>query len=643
MTGEVFRPHSKRAWVPRLALGLMLACITLLFAATPRASALEIGLMSGENAWLEPEQWDVMDHSGVTVYRLMVRDNTGWAANYDAAFTYAAERGITILPYFYGFQGSERFPTNAVYEKTGSGSWQEWVEYFVRRYGYSGTFWPAHPSLPYKPVTAWEIWNEPNRAANNPGGTIVQPQAYAEFLRYTSYLVKAAQYAQSGSGTQVVFGGLYSPLKTEKNGKGEYVKMSVADFLKVAHIAGLGEHFDSLSVHPYGFTTGDKLAQFKAYVEEARTALNLYSSAKTLSLSEVGWPVGAPGEIYVSEVDQAELLTKSFNWVQSEWWNKNISNVIWYTYRDTSVLESWADSAGLRPKSKGAAFRASWYRLQEQTGAPKWPVVEWHMDNLGGKIASDPDISSWGYGRLDVFAKGPENELLHRAYNGGWQAWENFGGNLASAPSAVSWGPNRVDVVARSTTNNLLHWAWNGSEWVADTIEANITSAPDISSRGYGILDIFARGPKNELVHRWFNGFWGPWENLGGTLEGGPGAVSWNSHRMDVVGRAPNGTVPHWAWNEVSWPFDNLGGNITSDPDISSRGYGSLDVFAKGGGNELVHLGFNGTWGVWEALPGGTIASGPGAVSWNSERIDVVARATDDSVAHWSYGLVLPN
>ncbi len=586
-----------------------------------------------------------MDHSGVTVYRLMARYTDQWATEYDTAFRLAAERGITILPYLYNFNGTQQFPIKTTYEKEGYGTWKWWVETFVRRYGYGGTFWSQNPSVPYKPVTAWEVWNEPNRAANNPGGTTVQPQNYAEFLRYTSTIVKAAQYAQNGSGTQVVFGGLYSPDTTQKNGNGEYIKMSVAEFLQVAHIAGIGEHFDSLSLHPYGFTAGDKLAKFKSYVEEARTALNKYSYAKTLLLTEVGWPIGAPSETYVSEVDQAELLTKSFSWVQSEWWNLNISNVIWFDYRDhPGALNSWADYCGLRDDAAGAPFRPSWYRLQEQTGAPKWPVTEWHVDNLGGNITSDPDISSWEYGRLDVFARGPSNELLHRAFAGGaWQPWENFGGNLASAPSAVSWGPNRVDVVARSTTNNLLHWAWNGSAWVADTISGNITSAPDISSRGYGILDIFAKGPNNELVHRWFNGGWGLWENLGGTIASGPGAVSWNSHRMDVVARATNNTVAHWAWNEVAWPTDNLGGNITSDPDISSRGYGTLDIFAKGGGNELVHLGFDGSaWGTWEALPGGTIASGPGAVSWNNERIDVVAKAPDNSVAHWAYGLLLP-
>ena len=34
----------------------------------------------------------------------------------------------------------------------------------ARRYGPGGTFWRTHPGVPYYPVRAWEIWNEPNLA-----------------------------------------------------------------------------------------------------------------------------------------------------------------------------------------------------------------------------------------------------------------------------------------------------------------------------------------------------------------------------------------------------------------------------------------------------------------------------------------------
>ena len=32
----------------------------------------------------------------------------------------------------------------------------------ARRYGRGGSFWKAHPRLPYEPITDYEVWNEPN-------------------------------------------------------------------------------------------------------------------------------------------------------------------------------------------------------------------------------------------------------------------------------------------------------------------------------------------------------------------------------------------------------------------------------------------------------------------------------------------------
>jgi hypothetical protein len=273
---------------------------------------------------------------------------------------------------------------------------------------------------------------------------------------------------------------------------------------------------------------------------------------------------------------------------------------------------------------------------------PPPPPPGWYTDNLGGSIASDPDMSTRGYGTLSVFARGTNNHLMHKGYgNGNWASWEDLGGSLTSGPGAVSWNSDRIDVVARTTNNSVAHWAWSTRGWVIDNLGGNITSDPDISSWGYGRLDVFARGTNNHLMHRAFaNGNWQSWEDLGGTLASGPGAVSWSANRIDVVARATDNTVLHWAWNGSAWVQDNLGGDIASDPDISSKGYGGLDIFARSPAGDLVHLGYNGAWN-WEWLgwlSGDTLASGPGAVSWNSSRIDVAGRTGSGTVAHWAWG-----
>jgi hypothetical protein len=275
------------------------------------------------------------------------------------------------------------------------------------------------------------------------------------------------------------------------------------------------------------------------------------------------------------------------------------------------------------------------------------PPGTWASDNLGGTLTSDPDISSWGPGRLDVFAKGTDNGLWHKAFNNtSWFNWEKIGSaTLASGPGAVSWGTGRLDMVARKSDNTAMHWwfdassgIWNGPE----NLGGSITGDPDIAAWGPNRLDIFAKGTDSGLSHRaWDTSMWFPWDKVGSaTLASSPAAVSWGSGRIDMVARKSDNTVMHWWFDAVNGVWngpENLGGNITSDPDISSWGPNRLDIFAKGTENNLVHKFWNGAgWSGWENL-GGSLASGPGAVSWGANRIDVVARASDNSIQHWYY------
>ena len=41
-------------------------------------------------------------------------------------------------------------------------------------------------------------------------------------------------------------------------------------------------------------------------------------------------------------------------------------------------------------------------------------------ETLGGQLTSGPGVASWGPGRLDVFARGSDNSLIHKWYSNGW-------------------------------------------------------------------------------------------------------------------------------------------------------------------------------------------------------------------------------
>src|SRR5258707_816180 len=59
----------------------------------------------------------------------------------------------------------------------------------ARRYGPSGSFWAQNPQLPRHPITAWQIWNEPNL----PVYWRPRPSAaaYVQMLRLASQRIKA--------------------------------------------------------------------------------------------------------------------------------------------------------------------------------------------------------------------------------------------------------------------------------------------------------------------------------------------------------------------------------------------------------------------------------------------------------------------
>lgn len=287
----------------------------------------------------------------------------------------------------------------------------------------------------------------------------------------------------------------------------------------------------------------------------------------------------------------------------------------------------------------------------------------WYLGTLGEpKAISDPDASSWGQYRLDFFVRNSEDKLRHKAYAGtGWTEWKTIGGGpeLLSGPGAVSWGSNRIDVVAKAPKKaepgktTIGHWATGdgGKNWAYDELgEENATSDPDASSWGSGRLDFFVRGKNGELRHKYYDGAWSSWKTVpvGPALDSGPAAVSWGTNRIDVVARIEGGSVGHWATADggKNWAYDNLGGNIVGAPDASTRGAYTLHFFGRSPGNQLVTKTYNGLWSGWETVPIGPLYSGPGAVSWNSERTDVVGLVSDPEeeakpeeeggIVHWA-------
>jgi len=96
--------------------------------------------------------------------------------------------------------------------------------------------------------------------------------------------------------------------------------------------------------------------------------------------------------------------------------------------------------------------------------------------------------------------------LWSSSANANWSNWENLGGVITTAPTAASWGSNRIDIFARGQNNAMWHKWWNGNGWSGgEDLGGVITTAPDCVSWGANRIDCFARGQNNAVWHKWWN------------------------------------------------------------------------------------------------------------------------------------------
>jgi hypothetical protein len=94
----------------------------------------------------------------------------------------------------------------------------------------------------------------------------------------------------------------------------------------------------------------------------AREALtNVYSSAKSIWITDLGWATGTEAELksleehhpaerknFVTEGEQASLLSSSFEMIENHSTEWEIKSLIWYAYRDDNSEVAWQNHAGLR-------------------------------------------------------------------------------------------------------------------------------------------------------------------------------------------------------------------------------------------------------------------------------------------------------
>jgi hypothetical protein len=220
------------------------------------------------------------------------------------------------------------------------------------------------------------------------------------------------------------------------------------------------------------------------------------------------------------------------------------------------------------------------------------------VESLGGTLAGDPVAVTSGMRRLDVFAHGAGGWLLHWWWDDDWggmlgpETWTE--GRVVYDPIAVGHG-NVIDGDARSATNDLLQWS------LRDGVTPDPSAFGGTVTTGVAALfrdrvpDVFAGGQQGGLTHWGFVHVVGSaqdrmgWEELGGSLVGSPAVASWGWRRIDVVARGADGRLQHWGWAGDQRFYDSAGVWHTGrwfGPDLNLPGRcdGDPSMVAVGGG-----------------------------------------------------------
>lgn len=199
----------------------------------------------------------------------------------------------------------------------------------------------------------------------------------------------------------------------------------------------------------------------------------------------------------------------------------------------------------------------AWLRFRSSSQAPWEP---WF--SLGGRFTSDLAVASWGPNRLDVFGRGSDAALWHRAFDGSWGPWQSLGGALASEPDVASWGAGRLDVFAVGTDGTMWHRAFGGTAWA-------------------------------------------PWEPLGGAFRSGPGVASVQDGLVDVAARGGDDRVWLRSWTGAAWTaWTPIGGVAIATTELLHAGGGTLVAVTRGADGRLwSQRRSGGTWLGWVRLP----------------------------------------
>src|SRR5262245_585542 len=264
-------------------------------------------------------------------------------------------------------------------------------------------------------------------------------------------------------------------------------------------------------------------------------------------------------------------------------------------------------------------------------------------NDFGGTFQGRPAAVGRGRNRLDLFARGLDNHLWWKSWDGStFTGWVDLGGSVGSDPAAISWEGNRLSVAVCGTAGNILYRYNINGTWSPGWTDMGgvgvpwrvFTYAPTMVFFGGKRLALFAVDQTGRVwMKHWDGTSWYPslttWVDLGsgGLGSGGLSRVhvaSWgnDSYTVFAVGRK-DGRLRVRQWNGSDWEpsqteWVNLGGSLVGEPAVAPFRGSHISVFGVAPDGRVQHLLWNGSYqsqSAWEDF-GGTMRHSPAVFRW---------------------------
>jgi polysaccharide biosynthesis protein PslG len=383
MEGSMLKAsRNARALTAALAVVMALG----VFAASAAAAPAKFFGVVPQSA-LSQEQLNTLKQGGVKEMRVplvwgAVQSTRGGALNwaeFDSTVERASKSGIELLPFIIGAPTwavpnvnvpgapGAKAPARLPVAGAAGTAWSNFLKAAVKRYGQNGTYWTENPTVPAKPINAWQIWNEPNFKyfVAHPN-----PAEYGKLVTLSSAALKSVSPT-----AQVILAGLFAKPAGARYLNGKKVMHATSPnyfgsyFLEQMYKtnAGIKSKFQGVAIHPYVA----RYRQLVPEIEELREVMTRSGdAAKGLWVTELGWssePPQGPSNVFaVGTSGQARELKGAFSLLSQDAAKFKLKHVYWFSVDDAPETCNFCNGSGLF--KKGFVPKKSWTEFTKFTG-----------------------------------------------------------------------------------------------------------------------------------------------------------------------------------------------------------------------------------------------------------------------------------